>query len=178
MLITFAISAAVFILDMVTKYAVADNIELYKSIDVIPGVLKITNIPNDGIAFGMLDNARWLFMLVTSVLVVCLAAFAVICKNYHKTVYICAGLILGGGIGNLVDRIFALGRYDLPKNVVDFIDFCAFSVWKWSFNAADASVCIGVGLFLIYLVFFDKKAEQKGYKAILAEKKNGEKPKE
>ena len=172
MILTFAIAAAVFVLDIITKYAVAENIELYKAIDIIPGVLKLTNIPNDGIAFGMLDNARWLFMLVTVIFVIALTAVAVFAKNYHKAVYVCAGLILGGGLGNLVDRIFTLGKYDLPKNVVDFIDFCAFSVWKWSFNAADASVCIGVALFIVYALFFDKKAGQKGYKTVLAEKKN------
>lgn len=171
-LIAAAISACA---DILTKLYIAQNYTLYQYTELIPGILNITNVSNDGIAFGMLDNARWLFMLATGLLVVGLLAFVIFVKGYHKLLYTCAGLVLGGGIGNFIDRIVSFGRYDEPKCVVDFIDFCAFpELWMWTFNIADVAVCVGAGLFVLYLIAFDKKAFESGKKAVLyEEKKNG-----
>ena len=161
--------------DIITKLYIAQNYSFYEHTQLIPGVLNITNVSNDGIAFGMLDNARWLFMLATAVLVVALAVFVIYVKGYHKLLYLSAGLVLGGGIGNFIDRIVTFGVYDNPKSVVDFIDFCAFpEFWMWTFNIADVSVCVGAGLFILYLFAFDKKAFKNGKKAVLyEEKENG-----
>ncbi|MBQ3160446.1 MAG: signal peptidase II [Clostridia bacterium] len=64
-------------------------------------------------------------------------------------------MVLGGGIGNMIDRIFY-------GEVVDFLDFCAFpELWSWIFNLADSFVCVGVGLLIIYYVL----SEIKHYKA-------------
>ena len=162
-------------LDIISKMYIAGNLEFFSKIPVIDGVLNITNISNDGIAFGMLGNVRWLFMLATVLLVLCLSAFMAFGKGYAKTVYISCSMILAGGLGNLIDRVFVLGVYDEPKCVVDFIDFCAFpKIWMWTFNIADVAVCVGVGLMILYLVFLEKKAQKKGFKTILyEEKKNG-----
>ena len=55
-------------------------------------------------------------------------------------------LIIGGGIGNMIDRV-------VYGYVVDFLDFCAFpTLWKWVFNVADACVCVGAGMVMLYLV--------------------------
>ena len=67
-------------------------------------------------------------------------------------------MIVGGGIGNMIDRIF---NGDVIGNgvVVDFIDFCAFpNLWMWIFNGADSFVCVGVGLFVIYYIRSEIKA--------------------
>ena len=71
-------------------------------------------------------------------------------------------LVIGGGIGNMIDRV-AYGF------VVDFIDFCAFDFWKWVFNIADSAVCVGAGLFMLYLVLDTVKE----YKKQQAEKAAG-----
>ncbi len=175
MLIAIIAAAISIAADIVTKLYIAQNYSLYEYTELIPGVLNITNVSNDGIAFGMLDDSRWLFMLATGVLVVALAAFVFFAKGYHKLIYTSAGLVLGGGIGNFIDRIVSFGRFDEPKCVVDFIDFCAFpELWMWTFNIADVAVCVGAGLFVLYLIAFDKKAFESGKKAVLyEEKKNG-----
>ena len=60
--------------------------------------------------------------------------------------------------------------------VVDFIDFCAFpDIWRYTFNVADIAVCVGAGLFILYLLAFDKKAYKNGFKAVLYEEKKPEK---
>ena len=171
-MIYFIIAAVVILADIVSKIAVAEKIAFFTEIPVIKGVLNITNISNDGIAFGMMDNGRWLFMLVTCVMMVALAFFIIKVKGYTKMVYVTASVIFGGGMGNLIDRIVTLGKFDMDKAVVDFIDFCAFpDIWRYTFNIADAAVCIGVGLFILYLICFDKKAFKNGYKAIAYEEK-------
>ena len=171
-MIYFIIAALVILADILSKVAVAGGIPFGKEIPVIAGVLNITNISNDGIAFGMMDNARWLFMLVTVVMMVFLAFFIIKVKGYTRMVYVTASVIFGGGMGNLIDRIFTLGKYDAGKAVVDFIDFCAFpNIWRYTFNVADIAVCVGAGLFILYLIAFDKKAYKNGFKAIMYEEK-------
>lgn len=175
-MIYFIIAAFVILADIFSKVAVAGNIPFGKDIPIIPGVLNLTNTSNDGIAFGMMDNARWLFMLVTFVMMVLLAFFLIKVKGYTKMVYVIAAIIFGGGMGNLIDRILCLGRYDLDKAVVDFVDFCAFpNIWRYTFNVADIAVCIGAGLFILYLLAFDKKAYKNGFKAVMYEEKKPEK---
>ena len=172
MILAFVIAAAVLIADIISKVIISSSFELYYSEAFIPGILNITNISNDGIAFGMLDNARWLFMAATAVLIVILLGIVIFAKGYHKLVYACAGLVLGGGAGNFVDRILKLGLYDEPGCVVDFIDFCAFpELWRWTFNVADIGVCVGAGLFILYLVAFDKKSYENGLKSVVYEQK-------
>ena len=75
-------------------------------------------------------------------------------------------LIIGGGIGNMIDRV-AYGF------VVDFIDFCAFDFWKWVFNIADSAVCVGAGMFILYLIL-DTVKELKKQKAQAADKENND----
>lgn len=175
-MIYFIIAALVILADIVSKVIIAGGIEFGKEIPIINGVLHITNLSNDGIAFGMMDNARWLFMLVTIVMMVLLAFFIIRIKGYTKMVYVTAAVIFGGGMGNLIDRIFRLGKYDLDKAVVDFIDFCAFpKIWRYTFNVADIAVCVGVGLFILYLIAFDKKAYKNGFKAVMYEEKKPKK---
>lgn len=175
-MIYFIIAVAVILADLFSKIAVAGNIAFFTEIPVIKGVLNITNISNNGIAFGMMDNARWLFMLVTAVMMVVLAFFIIKVKGYSKMVYVTSAIVFGGGMGNLIDRIVCLGKYDAEKAVVDFIDFCAFpNVWRYTFNVADIAVCVGVGIFVLYLVAFDKKAYKNGYKAVLYEEKKPKK---
>ncbi len=175
-MVYFIIAAVVILADLLSKIAVAGNIAFFTEIPVIKGVLNITNISNDGIAFGMMDNARWVFMLVTFVMMLALAFFIIKVKGYSRMVYVTAAIVFGGGMGNLVDRIVCLGKYDVEKAVVDFIDFCAFpNLWRYTFNVADVAVCVGVGVFVLYLIAFDKKAFKNGYKAVLYEEKKPKK---
>lgn len=162
------VSALVAALDLITKYFVSRGMEVAQSISVIPGVLRLTYVQNRGAAFGSFSNSRWVFMVLSTAMILVLGYFIVCKKDYARTVYISFALILGGGVGNMVDRL-------TPGYVVDYIDFCAIPAWKWVFNAADAAICIGVALFVIYLLFWEKKAKAYGKKGFFDEeqKKNG-----
>ena len=133
-------------LDQLTKYLVVSNMALHESIDIIPGVFRFTYIHNDGAAFGSLDNARWVFMVLSIVAIIGILVYMFWKKPQDKLMLSALILIVSGGIGNMIDRI-ALGY------VIDFIDFCAFpKVWMWVFNVADSFVCIGAGLLILWLV--------------------------
>lgn len=144
-------------LDQLTKYLVVANMELYESIEVFPGVFNFTYIQNDGAAFGMLDDQRWIFLLLSSVAIVGILGFLFWKKPQDKLMLAALVLIVSGGIGNMIDRI-SLGY------VIDFIDFCAFpEIWKWVFNVADSFVCVGAGIMILWLILDtirDYKKEQ------------------
>ena len=133
-------------LDQLTKYLVVSNMALHESIDIIPGVFRFTYIQNDGAAFGSLDNARWVFMVLSTVAIIGILVYMFWKKPQNKLMLSALILIVSGGIGNMIDRI-ALGY------VIDFLDFCAFpKIWMWVFNVADSFVCIGAGLLILWLV--------------------------
>jgi signal peptidase II len=95
-------------------------------------------------AFGLLSDHRWVFMIL-SVLGIGLVGFYMVRYVKRTLGRVALSLIIGGGIGNMIDRI-SLGF------VVDFIDFCAFDFWVWVFNVADACVCVGAGMFILELI--------------------------
>ena len=143
------------IVDQVTKYLVVSNMELYESIDVIPGVFRFTYIHNDGAAFGSLDNARWIFMILSTVAIVAILGYLFWKKPQDKLLLSSLILITSGGIGNMIDRI-RLGY------VIDFIDFCAFpKIWMWIFNVADVCVCVGAGLLALWMILDTVKEAKK-----------------
>ena len=112
-------------LDQLTKYLVVKNLDLYESVPIIPGVLNFTRIPNDGAAMGMLGGQRWLFMTVSTVMIIGLLIFMFTQykKYYSPFLYSSLSMIVGGGIGNMIDRIFFV-------EVVDFIDVKFIPFWK------------------------------------------------
>lgn len=139
----------VVILDRISKYLVVEHLKDIKSIPVIENVLNFTYVENRGMAFGALQNARWVFMIATSLIIVAIVILFIKHGGKSKLLDVSLGLILGGGIGNMIDRVF-LGY------VIDFIDFCAFDFWTWVFNVADSAVTVGSIIFAVYLVFYDK----------------------
>ena len=134
------------LIDFITKKLVMLTMKLGESIPLIPGVLNLTYITNDGAAFGSFSEHRWVFMTRSVVMLVGLTVVVLIWDRPKPTFYIGTSLAIGGGIGNMIDRI-AYGT------VVDFIDFCAFpKLWSWIFNGADSFVCVGAGLLVIYYI--------------------------
>ena len=144
-MISLIVAAVVIICDLASKLAVLEKLKDVGSVSVIKGVLRFTYVENRGAAFGMLSDSRWVF-LVGSVLIVALISYIIWkMRNKNRLFDVTLGLILGGGIGNMIDRI-RLGY------VVDFIDFCAFPFWKWVFNVADAAVVIGCILLAVVII--------------------------
>lgn len=139
--------------DQLTKRAVVTHMELNETIPAIDGLLNWTYILNDGASFGMLGGKTAFLLVVTGIVMVILAFLLYTGKFKHITGKISALLILSGGIGNLIDRVFNNGL------VIDFIDIDPiFSFPK--FNFADCCVCVGGALFCVFVLFFydDKKA--------------------
>lgn len=145
----------VIILDRFSKFLAVEHLKEVKSIPVIENVLNFTYVENRGMAFGALQNARWVFMIATSLIIVAIVVIFIKYGGKSKLFDISLGLILGGGIGNMIDRIF-LGY------VIDFIDFCAFDFWTWVFNVADSAVTVGSIMFALYIIFYDKMLFSKG----------------
>lgn len=145
-------------LDQISKYLVVINMELYESVDVIPGIFRFTYIQNRGAAFGSMADNRWLFMVLSTVAIVAILVYLFWKRPSNKLVLASITLIVSGGIGNMIDRI-SLGY------VIDFLDFCAFpNLWMWVFNVADAFVCIGAGLLALWMIL-DTVREYKAEKA-------------
>ena len=180
MWIWLCVIAASVLVDQLTKLWTVAALEVEESVAVIPNVLHFTYIQNPGAAFGMLSEHRWIFMVVSSVAIVALLLYLWRARPESKWACTAISLIIGGGIGNMIDRI------RLPY-VIDMIDFCAFpTLWMWIFNVADACVCVGAGILIVWLIVSivqeskKEKAERAAATAEDAEKapeaaeKNGE----
>lgn len=146
-----ALAAVVISLDQTTKWLVHHGMELHQSIQIIPGLLNLTYVRNTGAAFGLLAAPSPGLRTAT------LAAFSAIAIGVILWVWVrsrvapglfvcCLALILGGAVGNLVDRI-RLGE------VIDFVDVYWRSYHWPAFNAADSAITVGVGLLIIHLLF-------------------------
>lgn len=139
------LSAAVVALDQLSKFAIERGLALYQSIAVLP-VLEITRLHNPGAAFSFLaDAAGWQRWLFTVLALIVSAVLALWLRRIERgtTVLACAvALILGGALGNVIDRL-RLGH------VIDFI----YAHWGQhyfpAFNVADSSICIGAALLLL-----------------------------
>lgn len=156
---------AVCLLDQMTKIWAMDLIAAANGIPVeqivqgntLPvweGILHFTYLENSGMSFGLLADHRWVFMLLSTFGIVALFAYLVYLKGNGKLVCISLSLVIGGGIGNMLDRIF-LGY------VVDFVDVRLFSFWPWIFNLADSAVCIGAALLILGMLLEYKKERAK-----------------
>ena len=155
MLLLVGIIALVIGVDQLTKWIVVTHIPLGESVTVIPNVFRFTYIQNEGAAFGMLANHRWVFMVLSTVAILALLAYLFYRRKDSKWLTVPLALIIGGGISNMIDR-FAL------KYVVDFLDFCAFpKLWKWIFNVADACVVVAAFILGFYLISLIVKEAQK-----------------
>lgn len=150
------VAALFLVADQLTKYIVMTNMELYQKVDFIDGFMNFTYIHNNGGAWGMLGGYTWLLVAVTALIMVGLIV-ALIKIGRNSRLFFWAGcLILSGGIGNMIDRIFRDG------NVVDFlrVEFIDFPI----FNVADCAVVIGAGLLILYFIV-DTVKESKQKKA-------------
>ena len=148
-LILFA--GIVILADQLSKAAILKFIPLYHSIPIIPGFFDLTHVRNPGGAFGFFASQsegwrQFFFLILTSVAIVTIFYFYRIIPSSHPWLSAGLALIFGGAIGNLIDRI-RLGE------VVDFLKFY-IGKYQWpSFNIADSAITVGVGIFIVHLVF-------------------------
>jgi signal peptidase II len=140
-----ALSAAVVALDQLAKFLIERHLALFESVSVLP-VLEITRLHNTGAAFSFLaDEAgwqRWLFTALAIVVSIVLALWLRRIPASARVLATAVALILGGAVGNVIDRV-RLGH------VIDFI----YAHWDRhyfpAFNVADSAICVGAGLLLL-----------------------------
>jgi signal peptidase II len=129
-------------LDQITKYLIVSSLSPYGFIEVFP-FLHIVNVRNTGAAFGSFKSLGSSFFIIVAV-----AAIVFVVSLLMKRVYNTFGLslILGGAVGNLIDRV-------LYGQVVDFVDFSVGSYHWPAFNVADSALTVGIIIILVTSVF-------------------------
>ncbi len=148
--IALIIAAAVVALDQIIKISVVNNIKPLGTVDVIPGVFKLSYVENRGVAFGMFQDNRWIFVVLTSLMIIAIILYMFIKRPQGKLFYVLAGLIIGGGIGNLIDRI--LYGY--------VIDYLSLSFFPPVCNFADYCITGGVIAFAVYIMIKSAKGKK------------------
>ena len=167
MIIWLIIIAAVVALDQASKWLVILFLDREEPFVLIDGVFQLRYVENPGAAFGSFEDNRWIFIVISIIGIVAMFIYLWKFRPDSKLACVALSMIIGGGMGNMVDRLFYNGTlpHTLGKKVViDFIDFCAFpDLWKWIFNLADSFVCVGAGILIvwcIYSVIVEAKAEK------------------
>jgi signal peptidase II len=144
------ISSTVLILDQITKALVQNLMPLYHSVELVPNFAHLTYLRNTGAAFGFLAGNRSplriaFFLLVSIVAIACIIYLLKNLRPGRNTVTISLSLILGGAIGNLIDRL-RMGE------VIDFIDLHWYHLHWPAFNVADSAISVGVILLFIQMI--------------------------
>ncbi|HBE13383.1 MAG TPA: signal peptidase II, partial [Clostridiales bacterium] len=138
--------------DQITKWLATTYLETIGFSAFIPGFISFQYVLNPGAAWGMLKNHPWIFLSLSTLAIVGIIVFMVMHKQRHTLLTLSLSFILGGGIGNMIDRIF-YGK------VVDFLHF------EWiqfpTFNIADSAITIGGILMLVWVIFIDFPCERR-----------------
>jgi signal peptidase II len=145
----FAVSGVV-VLDQLTKALVRRDIPPLESVAVVPGLLNLVHVRNTGAAFGFLNAVEFPYKaavvaLVASASLIAIACYAVRLSSHESLARAGLALIIGGAVGNLIDRL-------LFGSVVDFVDVVLGSWHFWAFNVADSAITLGVVAMLIDMI--------------------------
>ncbi|GIP36410.1 signal peptidase II [Paenibacillus sp. J2TS4] len=150
-MIYYFIALIVLALDHLTKWLVVTNMKIGESRSVIGEFFQFTSHRNKGAAFGILQNQRWFFLIITTVVVIGIIIYMrKVLRENKKLMPFALSLLLGGAVGNFIDRA-------LTGEVVDFLDFTFSFNWFGQaiiypfpiFNIADSAIVIGVSLILL-----------------------------
>lgn len=128
------------LVDQISKILVRMYLNLYNDIILIPNFLSLIHVKNDGAAFSILEGKKMFFILI-SIIVLIGIIYYIKNKNLKKIDYIIYGMLIGGIVGNLIDRI-------IYGNVTDFISFTILNKPMPIFNLADTFICIGCVLMI------------------------------
>lgn len=142
-MVYYLIAFVLFLIDQGTKYLIATKLEMYEQIPVIGDFFLITSSRNRGAAFGILQDQLWFFIIVTLIVVGGIVWYLrKVTKEGRKLLPTALALVLGGALGNFIDRL-------LMGEVVDFLQFNFGSYTFPIFNIADSCIVIGVGLIIL-----------------------------
>lgn len=158
--VPLVIIACIIFADLLTKSIVENNLTLGQSVVLIPKFLSITYVLNEGAAFSILEGKRWFLISVTAIAIILLLLYLIYdCDRLTALSKTAIALLIGGAIGNMVDRL-AIG------SVRDFIEIIYFGYdlpllgERFAiFNLADSAVTIGVILLIIAIIIGHRKKE-------------------
>ena len=157
-------------LDQVSKILVVEFLDRDNPFVIIEGVFRLKYSENRGAAFGSFEESRWVFMIASVLGIIALSVYLFKFKPKSKLACTSLSMIIGGGIGNMIDRCFRAGEVDgeIRHYVFDFIDFRG--IWSYVFNVADAFVCVGAGILMVWCIwaFIDETKKEKAKKALKA----------
>lgn len=139
-IIVLSAASLIVFLDQLTKLTVRNSLQLNESIPLIKNAFHLTFITNTGSAFGLFKGFNIFFVLFSIIVITAIFYYTAKIREKEKGLQFALGLLLGGTIGNLIDRL-AYGH------VIDFIDLRVWPV----FNIADSAVTIAVGFLIVML---------------------------
>ncbi len=151
----YLIALFVILVDQITKWLIVSKMQFGESITIIENVLYITSHRNRGAAWGILQGQMWLFYVIT-IIVICAIVYYIQKAKGKSLLGVSLGLMLGGAIGNFIDRA-------VRKEVVDFIHTYIFGYNFPVFNIADSSLVIGVILLMIVMLRDERETKEKAY---------------
>ena len=142
-----AVICGIFIIaaDQLSKLYIISNYSLGESSEFINGLIDIVYIHNRGAAWGMLSGKTWILIVLTLVIMLACVIFLIKIGTKNKLLFWSLIVVVSGGIGNIIDRVFRDG------NVIDFLHF---EFWPQFpvFNVADCAIVIGAGLLLLHFI--------------------------
>ena len=149
-MIYFIVAAAVILVDQLVKHAVLSGMTVGETIPLLDDIFHITYVQNRGAAFSMWEQQWVMLILVPAVALAAGLVLIYIKRNiWSRLTLLSIALICGGGIGNLIDRIF-------QGYVVDMFDCRFFPFFDFPvFNVADISICVGCGLLILDIIFLE-----------------------
>ncbi|UQD51640.1 signal peptidase II [Bacillus methanolicus] len=152
----YIIALFVILLDQLTKWLIVKKMVYGESIEIIKNFLYITSHRNRGAAWGILQGQMWLFYAITVIVIVGIVYYIQKAAKGKLLLGVSLGLMLGGAIGNFIDRVFR-------KEVVDFIHTYIFSYNFPIFNIADSALVIGVILLMLQMLREEREIKEKSY---------------
>ena len=138
-------------IDQLTKLLTLKFLKPVLCVEILEGIFSLTYVENRGAAFGILQNARWVFIVATIFAIILMIWYKLKYKPDNKLLNVSLCLILSGAIGNMIDRIFR--GYVVDMLEVTFIDYPVF-------NVADCFVVVGAILICIYILFIYKEPKK------------------
>ena len=148
----YLLIAALILLDQAVKYAVRATMYVGESIPLLQGVFHFTYVQNTGAAFSMFEGMSTFLTLIPLAALIAAVWYMEKHLEEHVTFLLSMILIISGGLGNLIDRVW-------KGYVTDLFDFCLIDFPV--FNIADIGICVGCFFLVVYIFFFDKESEKK-----------------
>ncbi|WP_307406395.1 signal peptidase II [Neobacillus ginsengisoli] len=155
-LVFYLIALFVILLDQFTKWLIVSKMQFGDSITIINNILYITSHRNRGAAWGILQGQMWLFYAITLIVIVAIIYYLQKAAKGKWLLGVSLSLMLGGAIGNFLDRV-------IRKEVVDFIHTYIFGYNFPVFNIADSALVIGVILLMIQMLRDEREPKEKSY---------------